>query len=347
MADSGRAGERVARRWLRIEPGSWPATQALLSMLEQQGRVREADSVLRSSTPPDAEQDVVLSHRIALLQRAGDYDNLDRLLRGEVRHGGPSRQADAWWWLAYELRERGRFAEALEAARQLRRFPDAGQPAGALQTSGVMEAIIALDAGRPDAARALFDSVARLPAAPSTASEAARRNAWALVHRADAQAAAGDSGGLARAADSLQAAGQGSAFARDRRLHHHIRALLLARRGLIDDAIVEYESALYSLTVGYTRTNYELARLYLQKHRPREAVRVLQPALRGGLDGSNLYVSRTEIHELLAQALEESGAVDSAAAHYAVVARAWSAADPSLSRRVARARAYRSTVPAR
>jgi tetratricopeptide (TPR) repeat protein len=182
--------------------------------------------------------------------------------------------------------------------------------------------------------------------AASTASEAAPRTAWSLVHRADAQAAAGDSTSLARAADSIQAAGQGSAFARDRRLHHHVRALLLARRGLVDDAIAEFEAAIYSLTNGYTRTNYELARLYLLKQRPREAVRVLQPALRGALDGSNLYVSRTELHELLAQSFEAAGARDSAAAHYAVVASAWSAADPSLSHRVERARARRSAVPA-
>ncbi len=186
------------------------------------------------------------------------------------------------------------------------------------------------------------DSIARMSvAASSTASEAARRVAWVLMHRADAQAAAGDSAGLALAADSIEVAGQGSAFARDQRLHHHVRALLLVRRGLIDDAIVEYQSALYSLTLGYTRTNYELAQLYLQKRRPREAVHVLQPALRGGLDGSNLYVSRTEIHELLAQAFEAAGVADSAASHYAIVASAWSAADPALSRRVERARAHR------
>jgi DNA-binding SARP family transcriptional activator/TolB-like protein len=347
LADSGRAAERVAHRWLRIEPGSWPAMLALLDVLERHGRLREADSLLRSSTPPDAEQDVVLAHRIALLLRAGDYENLDRLLRDEVRRGGPSRQADAWWWMAYQLRERGRYSEALAAARQLRRFPDPGRPIGALQSTGVLEATIALDAERPAIASALFDTIARMPAASSTASEAARRSAWALLHRADAQAAAGDSAGLARAADSIQAAGRGSVSARDRRLHHHVRALLLARRGLVDDAIVEYESALYSLTLGYTRTNYELAQLYLQKRRPREAIRVLQPALRGGLEGSNLYVSRTEIHELLAQAFESLGAADSAASHYDIVASAWSAADPSLSRRVERARAHRSPIPAR
>ncbi|HSQ29771.1 MAG TPA: hypothetical protein VLN49_07975 [Gemmatimonadaceae bacterium] len=47
------------------------------------------------------------------------------------------------------------------------------------------------------------------------------------------------------------------------------------------------------------------------------AIAVLQPALRGPLDASNLYVTCTELHELLAQAWDAAGARDSAAAHYA------------------------------
>jgi hypothetical protein len=65
---------------------------------------------------------------------------------------------------------------------------------------------------------------------------------------------------------------------------------------------------------------------------------VLQPALRGTLEASNLYLNRTEIHELLAQAWDAAGVHDSAAAHYAWVAKAWSAADPPLAPRVQAAR---------
>ena len=58
---------------------------------------------------------------------------------------------------------------------------------------------------------------------------------------------------------------------------------------------------------------------------------MLGAALRGGsLESGNLYVTHTELHELLAQAFERAGEADSAAAHYARVADAWRSADPQF-----------------
>ena len=88
----------------------------------------------------------------------------------------------------------------------------------------------------------------------------------------------------------------------------------------------------------FTRTNFELGRIYLRMKRPRDAVAILQPALRGAIDASNLYVTRTELHELLAQAWDAAGNLDSAAVHYAWIAKAWSAADPALAPRLNAAR---------
>ncbi len=337
-ADSGAAAERVARRWLSVQPGSWPATQALLSVLGHLDRVQEADSILRVSVPSDAEYDVVLENRLTLLLRARDYDGLDRLLRDELRGGTPRRQANAWWWTAYSLREQGRFKEALAAARQLRRFPERGRRQGEVQQTSIMDALILLESGQAASATALFDSIAHIGTSTMTASERARFASWSLVHRADAQAAAGHAEGLSGTADSIQSAAQSSVFARDRRLDHHVRGLLLVSRGRDDEAIREFEAALYSLPLGYTRTNYELARLYLRNRRPKDAVHVLQGALRGGLDGSNLYANRTQIHELLAQAWDSAGKADSAVAHYAIVADAWSKADAGVRVRAESAR---------
>jgi hypothetical protein len=56
----------------------------------------------------------------------------------------------------------------------------------------------------------------------------------------------------------------------------------------------------------------------------------VQAALHGGLEGPNLYVTRTELHELLARLFDANRAHDSAAAHYRVVDRAWRAADRFL-----------------
>ena len=73
--------------------------------------------------------------------------------------------------------------------------------------------------------------------------------------------------------------------------------------------------------------NLELARVLLRLDRPAEAVSILQPALRGEIDASNLYVTRTELHELLAESFARAGQADSAAAHYRAVVKAWRRAD--------------------
>ncbi|HUQ81674.1 MAG TPA: hypothetical protein VM076_11070 [Gemmatimonadaceae bacterium] len=60
--------------------------------------------------------------------------------------------------------------------------------------------------------------------------------------------------------------------------------------------------------------------------------------MRGKLDSSNLYVTQTEIHELLAQAWDAAGQRDSAAVHYTWVARAWERGDPPYTARAAEAK---------
>jgi hypothetical protein len=66
----------------------------------------------------------------------------------------------------------------------------------------------------------------------------------------------------------------------------------------------------------------------------------VRAALHGGIDGSNLYVTRTELHELLAQAFDRMGARDSAAVHYGAVARAWARSDPAFRQRLDKAQAW-------
>lgn len=67
---------------------------------------------------------------------------------------------------------------------------------------------------------------------------------------------------------------------------------------------------------------------------------MLASALRGALDGPNLYVTHTELHELLGRAHEAAGNPDSAAFHYRWVLHAWRNADRQF-------HARRDTVRAR
>jgi predicted Zn-dependent protease len=202
----------------------------------------------------------------------------------------------------------------------------------------VQEAQVLLESGKPAMAAILFDSIAQQPRVGDAPSQQARGTAWMLTQSLGARIAAGDTASVAKLVDSLRALGERSGFGRDRLLHRYVRGLLFAARGDDDAAITELKAAIFAPTTGFTRTNFELARVYLRANRPRDAIAVLQPALRGSLDASNLYVSRTELHERLAQAWDAVGNADSAAVHYAWVMKAWSAPDPSLAPRAAAAR---------
>jgi predicted Zn-dependent protease len=107
--------------------------------------------------------------------------------------------------------------------------------------------------------------------------------------------------------------------------------------------VEEYRKAVFSWTQGYTRVNYELAKALLAVRRPRDAIAALQPAFRGSLEAANLYITRTELHELLAQAFDAAGERDSAIVHWRAVESAWRNADPPFRARweIARQRALR------
>jgi predicted Zn-dependent protease len=138
MSDSAAGAERTARRWLRIQPTSWIAAQTLMEVLEHNGRVTEADSILRAAAPGDAAYEAVFGHRLAHRLRAGDYATADRMLAEELNRASARYQVNTFWWSALSLREQGRLTEALAAARQTRRFPGQGRRAGIAQASSVM-----------------------------------------------------------------------------------------------------------------------------------------------------------------------------------------------------------------
>jgi tetratricopeptide (TPR) repeat protein len=147
---------------------------------------------------------------------------------------------------------------------------------------------------------------------------------------ADALAAMGDTVQLSRIADSIKVMADVSGFGRDQRLHYHVIGLLLEARGYRAQAVSAFQRSLGSPNSGFTRTNYELAGLLLQLNRPRDAIPTLQAALRGGLEGGNLYITLPELEGRLAQAWEAAGKKDSAAVHYRRVVQAWQRADPDV-----------------
>ena len=195
-------------------------------------------------------------------------------------------------------------------ARRLRATEQAAGPADAVHLAAAPEAQVLFESGRAREAAALFDSVSRWPVG-STSSY----RVWHLTHMADALAAAGDTAPLPALIDTLRAAARFSGYGRDGRLHHHVEGLLHAARGHDAEAVESFRRAIFSWNMGYTRTNYELARALLRLGRADEAVAALQPALRGSLEVSNSYITHTTLRQLLAQAWRAAGNADSARAH--------------------------------
>ncbi len=330
--DSLPAAERALASWVRFRPAASEPAGSLAEIRARQGRWTEADVALRrADSLATRSQDYQLS-RFGTDVRRGQYDELS-LAAAILHNPDRARRTDARWIWLIALRNQGRLREAMALAR------DGRVPGGGLvsRTSfdpeGITECILAFESG--DYARAIrcYRAEAVNAATISAAGHRARGVAWNLTHAGAAYAALGDSAMVRRLADSVELVGPGSLNGRGARLPYFLRGLLLARSGRHGEAVEAYRRSIFSITEGYTRINFELARSLMALNRAADAVGPLQSALRGGLDGSNLYVTRTELQELLAQAFAAAGHPDSAAAHYREVALAWEKGDPPFQAR--------------
>jgi tetratricopeptide (TPR) repeat protein/DNA-binding SARP family transcriptional activator/TolB-like protein len=331
--DSIGAAELAARQWLRIQPGSSLPRMALAEVLGRGGRraeaLAEANTVAR--TAPVLVRDSWLDVRLALA--AGDFDEAHRVLGIRSQDLDQGVREDALWWTVIALRYEGRLAAADSTLHRLCFRPAQQREAGVSLDCSLATGPVLFELGRYREAARLYESVSVAKefqisdAVLNVPGLTARHRTWMLTHAASAYAAAGDTARLASLADSVEGWGRLSAFARDQRLHFHLRGLLSVARGRHTEAIAFFRRAIYSPTDGYTRTNLELARGLIGLGRAPEAIGILRSALRGPIQGSNLYVTQTEIHEMLANAFERAGAPDSAAAHYRRVAAAWGNSD--------------------
>jgi DNA-binding SARP family transcriptional activator/tetratricopeptide (TPR) repeat protein len=330
LADSIPAAERVARSWARQQPRSAGAWHALAELLEIQGRFDEAAEARRTAVRISPGHPYEALFPALAHIRAGDFAAADRLLLDLARTGTFMVRFEALWFLTISLRNQGRLRDALAALQQAASLDSANIYA---RPRAQQQAQVLLELGQARAAAHRFLAVARMPADDDPPAFQAGYRSWNLLHSAVALHAAGDTAALPALADSIAYWGARRDRGRDARLHHHVRGLLLADRGDRAAAAAHFSRAIHSRTLGHTRTNVELARLLLELERPREAVAILQSALRGSLEASNLYVTHTDVHELLGRAWEAAGRPDSALHHYQRVLAAWRAADPELAGR--------------
>jgi tetratricopeptide (TPR) repeat protein len=334
--DSVAAAERTARRLIALrvqETGPW---EQLGEPLLRLGRRTEAEEAFSKGEGLNA-------YRRGLLQRDlirwGRYEQVDRELIAQIPSRDPGERGDAWWLLLISLRDQGRLLEAdtlihrWRVANSTLRLPEPGPVPVDL-------ALLGLEMGRPElsirAHRKVAGDIPRWNGSPAFR---ARNLIWNLTLAATAHAAAGDTAIVRRLADSLETLGPASSYGgRDARLHYVLRGLLLQREGRHADAVDAFRRSLFSVTDGYTRTNLMMARSLLALDRAAEAIAILRPAIHGGVDGSNTYVSRTELHEAMALAFEQARQADSARFHWRAVESAWRHADPQFHARYLRAK---------
>lgn len=336
--DSLPAADRVARRFRKAKPDiSAPWFLVTLTAMKA-GRAAEAVASYRKTSVSDPNAGN-LGQWVRLNLMIEDYEEAERSVRRLLGSANSGLVGDGHWLLLIALRNQGR----LEEARTLLRtgaYPGLPRPLAPKPVDRINEAIIASESGDLRGALSILLQ-GRPPDVPDTTTGVhARMQSWSRTIRGTTQAALGDTAGVRHLADTVEYWGARSPFGRDRKSHHFLRGLVHSAAGRDEDAVREYRAAVFSWSLGYTRVNYELGKVLMRLRRPQEAIAAVQPALRGEIDAANLYVTRSDLHELLAHAFDAAGMRDSAAVHYRALVKAWERADPRFHARREQARQW-------
>ena len=359
-ADSGDAVVRTLNRWHRLRPNDAVPWRTEADWLIGLGRRAEGEAAIRRYEALGGTRGSVHLDNLIQNLRLDDLDAVDAACETGLATADGSILLLYRWFCVIGLRMEGRYREALALARE-GKVPKLAVIRKGMPRDPYLDGVLDMESGHPLAAADVFagirppgdgdgpgtgvsaDARTRTDSVNAPAGLRARTRTWALTLSATAAVAGGDTLRARRLVDSIETLGRGSPFPRDPLIHHFVRGLLLSRAHQDEAALSEFRAAIHSPTFGYTRINYEIAQTALALKRPNDAIPLVQAALHGGIEGAGLYVTRTELHETLARLFDADHQRDSAAAHYAVVERAWRSADSFLKPRyeVARQRVAR------
>jgi len=313
--DSLSRAESLLEDWARRDTSSTVPSTTLSGILIAAGRFDEAMATRRRAS---ANQRDVLEGLFPATVRihAGDFASADQTLRQLMGDAAtPDVRAEVSWLLSLSLRNQERWNEAIELGRStLRALPAERRKDYGLSVK-LVEGQSLFESGKFPAAARLWDSLARNPDPRQSEGERYRRVALQYALVAEASYEAGNRTELMRAADSVRAWAERSGNPRTHRLIEHVNGLVALARNDSIAASESFRRAIWSPTLGFTRSNYRLAELLMARKQPAEAASLLGSALRGTLEGQNLYITHTALHELLARAYASLGRSDSAAVH--------------------------------
>ena len=336
--DSLAAAERLLRGWIARDSSSirpWVMLGTVLAATNRPGEAREAWR--RATATPLNLYDEIFPSSVQIIE--GDFGAADQSLQ-VLRQSNRNVAGQARWQQGISLRYQARWNDALRLLRsRSAELSDADRSGDLGYLPKLAEGLVLFEAGQRRPAIRLWDSIARRPNPVLRGGGLARRQTYLHVLITEAAAGEGDTSLANRAADSARVVAERGGNPRDARMALHARGLALLARGDTAGAIDTLTRAIFSPTVGFTRSNLVLGRLLQAYGRPGEAIGWLRPALRGTLEGANLYVTLTEVHEEVARAYAATGQTDSARVHWSYVAKALSHSDPGARDRLERARA--------
>jgi tetratricopeptide (TPR) repeat protein len=326
------AAERVVRRLLELQPdfaGAWSALSIVLAAQERFEASLDAQRRSIALVPNDAYARARIGRILIAMRR---YDAADSAIRELGRHPSPDVRKQAYDLRFMLQRELGQFrASNRTIDSMLAEFPDTRE----------LQLVQGNNLGRLGEyrrARQTYETLnhsllrvspSSLPPATPLAGDHARAFAWQHALAADAIAESGDTLLLRVLADSIERESQRSYYARDWRLHHHVRGLIAMHGKRYDEAARAFEQARWG-GHGWTRTLAELARAYMALGRPNDAIAIVRAVYLAPLDAMGRYLPRSEADYLMALAFAQAGRPDSAAVYASHVRRAWANADPPV-----------------
>lgn len=340
FADSNAAVEVVIRRAMALRPFDPNPVLALAMNYFRTGRYEAGASALAGLDRLPTEAGIAGPIFLGRLM-TGRLDEADAECMVHLAQEDPRVVGSYRWLCAIVWRNQGRYQDAATLLLA-DRLPGGGRLRVRQPRDPVGEAVLDFETDRPNSALRSLESIAPTGAERWPPGRFARELTWSFARRGAAAAKAREFSLVRQLADSAEIVGKQSLYGRDPLLHFFLRGLIAQSANDHQTAVDFFRRSIFSWTFGYTRANLELARSLLALGRAAEAIYPLQSALRGGWDGANLYLTRTEVHELLGQAFVAAGRRDSAAAHYALVERAWRRADPPFAARYQAARDFLS-----